>query len=97
MVSIVDDGKSTMKFCQHTSFKGFIEDFMRLRQQDILDKNKRLGNFFKLCLNSSDGQEIINEEKFTKVVLCNTHQVHNNHLTPILLNSINLNNDNFQC
>jgi hypothetical protein len=70
---IVDDVKSMMIFSKHTRFKGFVEEFIRLRQQAIPDKNKELGNFYKLCLNSSYGQEIINEEKFSKVMLCNTH------------------------
>jgi hypothetical protein len=52
---IVEDVKSMMIFSKHTGFKGFVEEFMRLRQQAILDKNKGLGNFYKLCLNSSYG------------------------------------------
>jgi hypothetical protein len=51
---IIDDVKSMMIFSIPTGFKVFAEEFMRLRQQAILDKNKGLGNFFKLCLNSSD-------------------------------------------
>jgi hypothetical protein len=31
-----------MTFSKHTGFKGFVEEFMSLRQQVILDKNKRL-------------------------------------------------------
>jgi hypothetical protein len=58
---------------------------MRLRQQSILDKNKGLGNLYKIWLNSSIGQEIINEEKFAKGVLYNTHQTLNNHLNLALL------------
>jgi hypothetical protein len=57
---IVDDIKSRMIFSKHTGFKGFVEEFMKLKQQAILDKNKGLGNIFKLCLKSSYGQEIIN-------------------------------------
>jgi hypothetical protein len=45
-----------MTSSKHTAFKGFAEEFMRLRQQAILDKNKWVGNFYKLCLNSSYGQ-----------------------------------------
>jgi hypothetical protein len=37
---IVDDVKSMMVFSNHTGFKGFVEEFMKLRQQAILDKNK---------------------------------------------------------
>jgi hypothetical protein len=37
---IVDDVKSMMTFSKNTGFKGFIEEFMRLRPQAILDKNK---------------------------------------------------------
>jgi hypothetical protein len=94
---IVDKIKSIMTFSKHNGFKGFGEEFMRLRQQVILDKNKELGNFYKLCFNSSYGQEIINEEKFTKVMLCNTHQTLNNHLKPSFINTINFNNDGYQC
>jgi hypothetical protein len=94
---IVDDVKSIMIFSKHTEFKGFVEEFIRLRQQAILDKNKGLGNFFKPCLNSSYGQKIINEEKFTKVMLCNTHQTLNNHLKPNFINTIKFNNDVYQC
>jgi hypothetical protein len=70
---IVDDVKNMMAFSKHNGIKGFGEEFMRLRQQSILDKNKGLGDFYKLYLNSSYGQDIINEEKVTKVMLCNTH------------------------
>jgi hypothetical protein len=70
---------------------------MRLRQQAILDKNKELWNFYKLCLNSSYGQEIINEEKFKKVVLCNTHQALNNHFKSNFINTTKFNNDVDQC
>jgi hypothetical protein len=70
---------------------------MRLRQQVILDKNKGLGNFYKLCLNSSYGQEIINEKKFTKVMLCYTHQTLNNHFKSNFINTIKFNNDFNQC
>jgi hypothetical protein len=61
-----------MTFIKHTRVKGFVKEFMILRQQAILDKNKGLGNFYKLCLSLSYGQEIINKEKFKKVVLSNT-------------------------
>jgi hypothetical protein len=61
---------------------------MKLRQQAILDKNKGLVNFYKLCLNSSYGQEIIKKEKFTEVMVCNTHQTLNNHLKPNFINTI---------
>jgi hypothetical protein len=37
---IIEDDKSMMLFTKHTGFKGFVEEFMRLRQQAILDKNK---------------------------------------------------------
>jgi hypothetical protein len=37
---IVDDVKSMMIFSKHTGFKGVVEEFMTLRQQAILDKNK---------------------------------------------------------
>jgi hypothetical protein len=84
-------------FSKYTGFKEFVEEFMRLRQQAILDKNKGLGNLYKLCLNSSYGHKIINEEKFTKVVLCNTHQTLNNHLKPNFFNTIKFNNDVYQC
>jgi hypothetical protein len=94
---IVDDVKSMMIFSKYTGFKGFIEEFMKLRQQAILDKNKGLVNFSKLCLNSSYGQEIINEEKFTKVMLYNTHQTLNNHLKLNFINPIKFNNDVYQC
>jgi hypothetical protein len=94
---IIDDAKSIMTFSKHHGFKGFVEEFMSLRQQAILDKNKGLGNFYKLCLNSSYGQEIINEEKFTKVMLCNTHQTRNNHLKPNFINTIKFNNNIYQC
>jgi hypothetical protein len=43
----VDDVKSIMTFSKHTGFKGIVEEFMRLRQQSILDKNKGLENFYK--------------------------------------------------
>jgi hypothetical protein len=69
---------------------------MRLRQQAILDKNKGFGNFYKLCLHSSNGQEIINEEKFPNVVLNKYYQKLNNHLKPNLINTIKFNNDVFQ-
>jgi hypothetical protein len=94
---IIDDVKSMMTFSKHTEFKVFVEKFMRLRQQAILSKNKGLGNFYKLCLNSSDGQEIINKEKFTKVMLCSTHQTLNNHLKSNFINTIKFNNDIYQC
>jgi hypothetical protein len=58
---IVDDVKSIMIFRKHNRCKGFVEEFMRLRQQAILDANKRLGNFFKICLNWSFGNETIIE------------------------------------
>jgi hypothetical protein len=37
---IVDNVKRMMTSSKHTAFKGFAEEFMRLRQQAILDKNK---------------------------------------------------------
>jgi hypothetical protein len=94
---IVDDVKSMMTISKYTGFKVFVEEFMRLRQQAILDKNKGLGNFYKLCLNSSYGQENINEEKFTKVMLCNTHQTLSYHLKPNFITTIKFNNDVYQC
>jgi hypothetical protein len=42
---IVDDVKTMMTFSKHTGFKGFNEEFIRLGQQAILDKNKGLENF----------------------------------------------------
>jgi hypothetical protein len=93
---IVDDITSMMIFSKHTGFKGFVEEFMKLKQQAILDKNKGFGNFYKLCLNSSDGQEIINNEKFTKVVLGNTQQGLNNHLKPNFINTVKFKNDFYQ-
>jgi hypothetical protein len=39
----------------------------------------------------------INEEKFTKVMLCNTPQTLNNHLKPNFINTIKFNNDVYQC
>jgi hypothetical protein len=42
---IVDDIKSIMTFSKHTGFQGIVEEFMKLWQQAILNKNKRLGNF----------------------------------------------------
>jgi hypothetical protein len=94
---IVDDVKSMMILSKHTGSKWFVEEFIKLRQQAILDKNKKLGNFYKQSLNSSFGQEIINEAKFTKVMLCNTHQVLNNHVKPNFINTIKFNNDVYQC
>jgi hypothetical protein len=93
---IIKDVKSMMTFSKHTGFKGFVEEFMKLRQQAILDKNKGLGKIYKLCLNSSYGQEIIKEEKFTKVMLCITHRVINNHLKSNLINTVKFNNDVYQ-
>jgi hypothetical protein len=81
---VIDNIKNRMTFSNHTGLKGVIEEFMSLRQQAILDENKELRNFLKLCLNSPYGQEIINEEKFTKIVLCNSHQVLIKHLNTIL-------------
>jgi hypothetical protein len=94
---IIEDVKSMMIFSKHTGFKGFVEEFMRLRQQAIFDKNKGLGNFYKLFLTSSCEQEIINKEKFTKVMLCSTLQTLNNHLNPNFINTIKFNNDVYQC
>jgi hypothetical protein len=42
---VIEDVKSIMIFSKFTGFKGFTEEFMKLRQQAILDKNKGLGNF----------------------------------------------------
>jgi hypothetical protein len=94
---IVDDVKSMMIFIKHTGFKKFVEEVMKLRQQAILDKNKGNRNFYQLCFNSSYRQEIINEEKFTKIMLCNTHQTLNNHLKPNFINTVQFNNNVFQC
>jgi hypothetical protein len=93
----IDDIKNLMTFIKHTGLKGVVEEFMSLRQQAILDKHKGLGNFYKLCLNSSYGQEIINEEIFTKVMLCKTHQTLNNHLKSNFITTIKFNNDVYQC
>jgi hypothetical protein len=84
-------------FSKHTGFKGFVEEFMRLWQKFILDLDKGLGIFYKLCFNSSYGQEIINEEKFTKVMWCNTHQTLKNHLKLYFINTIKFNNNVYQC
>jgi endonuclease IV len=86
-----------MTFSKHTVCIGFVEKFMRLRQQAILDKNKGLGIILKLCHNSSYGQEIIQEKKFKKVVLCFTHQILINYLKPNFINTIKFNNDVYQC
>jgi hypothetical protein len=45
---IAYDIKKIMEFRKQTVFKGFFEEFMRLRQQHILDKNKKLGNLYKI-------------------------------------------------
>jgi hypothetical protein len=39
---IIEDVKNMMTFCKYIGFKWFVEEFMRLRQQAILDKNKEL-------------------------------------------------------
>jgi hypothetical protein len=39
---VIEDVKSMMIFSKHTGFKGVVEEFMCLKQQAILDKNKRL-------------------------------------------------------
>jgi hypothetical protein len=63
----------------------------------MLDKNKGVRLFFKLFLNSSNEQEIINEETFTEVILCNSHHTFNKHLKPNFTNKINFTYDDYQC
>jgi hypothetical protein len=94
---IVDDIKSIMTFNKHSGFKGFTEEFMSLTQQVFFDKNKGLGDFFLLCLNSSYGQTIINEEKLAKIMLCHTHQTLNHNFKPNFINTIKFNNDVYRC
>jgi hypothetical protein len=65
----IDDIKSLITFTKQTGLKSFTEELMNLRQLAIIDNNKGVSNFYKLCLNSSYVQEILNEEKYSKMIL----------------------------
>jgi hypothetical protein len=90
---VIEDIKIIMTFCKNNGFKGF----KSLLQHTFLEKNKGLGNFYKLCLNSSYGQEIINEEKTTKIMLYTTHQELNNHFIHTFMSTVKCNNGVYQC
>jgi hypothetical protein len=94
---IIDDILSLTTFTKHSGFNSFTEEHMKLRQEANVNGNKGMDNFYKLCLNSSYGQEILNEEKFTKLQVCNAHQTLNYHLNPNSINTRVLSEDTYRC
>jgi hypothetical protein len=68
----ITDVKTLIVFSKHTAFNPFVNHFMNLRQQAIIDKNTGLGEFCKLILNGSYGYDAMNTENYSKSYIQST-------------------------
>ena len=65
----IKDITEIVTYNSHTAFNTFVTEFMNLRQEAIINKNKGKDLFYKTYLNGSYGYDGMNTEKFNKLAI----------------------------
>ncbi|KAA6402031.1 MAG: hypothetical protein EZS28_002443 [Streblomastix strix] len=73
---IIDDVEEIVLFTKHTAFKSFVEVMTEKRQQAMREGNQAKQLYFKNIMNSSNGADGQNNEKFDKIGIFNKQQTY---------------------
>ncbi|KAA6388642.1 MAG: hypothetical protein EZS28_015831 [Streblomastix strix] len=97
---------SVTTFTKHTNFNSFVKEFMNLRQQVKDAKNKGLGQFCKLILNSAFGGDALSSEKYSNTRLISANKtfiqhmlggfIHSTELIDVLY-AVQVDRENYRC
>jgi hypothetical protein len=93
---VIDDVKDMYVFTKHRAFNGFVEEFMRKRQEAKLSQDDIGDTFYKICLNSSYGYDILNKANFTHSKFCDKAQTFASQISAGFVSTRKLGEDKYQ-
>jgi hypothetical protein len=93
---IIGDSNVMYVYEKHTGFRTFTEEMTKLIQKSNLNGDSDGDEFYKLVLNGSYGYYIMNEEKFSKCLMCKSVTTESKQYSSHFLSARKLNENNYQ-
>jgi hypothetical protein len=93
---VIDDVKDMYVFTKHRAFNGFVKEFMKKRQEAKLGQDDIGDTFYKICLNSSYGYDILNKANFTHSKFCDKAQTFASQISAGFVSTRKLGEDQYQ-